>query len=512
MAGQAKGKANMVRIRAHESERRAGSNALSFRMRLTRATKLAGFMARDARLDGRFLTGVLTTGIYCLASCPARKPRPENVRFFDTEADAKAAGFRSCRRCRPDHFLRDHDPDVERMTRLVAAVRAEPFRFSGTADLARAAGVGASKLNALFRGYHHTTPAAFLARARIAYACAALERNGRRSLHVAYDSGFESASAFHENFLRVTALRPTEYRALGTAPAFVLRLPADYRPEYTLRVLGRDPDSPVERVAGRTITRVLRGGDGAPFVLRIRLERARARCELDAAKTRSPDDVRAAYHIALRMLGLQQDPSAFEQRVAKSRRLRPLVNGRAGLRVPLTVDAFEALTWSIVGQQVNLPFAYRLRRTLIELAGAQASDGLRAHPTAAAVAALDYADLTGRQFSRRKAEYVIDTARAIVSGELRVQRVEEETVPALEARLLAVRGLGPWSAQYVLLRGYGFADCVPAGDSGLATALERFFDLGQRPDAVATRRLMEPFAPHRSLATFHLWMSLGATP
>jgi AraC family transcriptional regulator, regulatory protein of adaptative response / DNA-3-methyladenine glycosylase II len=481
-------------------------------MGLTRARKLTAMMARDAGQDGRFLTGVVTTGIYCLASCPARKPKPENVRFFETEADARAAGFRACRRCRPDRFLANHDPEAERLVELAARVRAEPARFAGTAAMAKAGAVGASKLNALFRGHYHTTPAAYLARARVEHACRLLRGDGGRALDAAYAAGFESASAFNENFLRLIALRPTEYRALAGAHAFALRLPTNYRSEYALRVIGRDPTSPTERVAGNAFARVLRGVDGVPLVLRVRFERGRACCDLERDGPIHPDDAYVAHAAALRILGLTQDPAGFEQRVARSRRLRPLVDGRAGLRVPLTPDPFEALAWAIVGQQVNLPFAYKLRRVIIELAGTDVGGGMRAHPTATAVAALDYADLTRRQYSRRKAEYLIDSARSVASGALPLASFVEDSVPTVEQRLLAVRGLGPWSVQYLLMRGFGYADCVPAGDSGLATALERFFALNARPDPPQTRRLMEPFAPHRSLATFHLWMSLGDTP
>src|SRR5690606_19621289 len=101
---------------------------------------------------------------------------------------------------------------------------------------------------------------------------------------------------------------------------------------------------------------------------------------------------------------------------------------------------------------------------------------------------------------------------AVSDGTLDLDDMTTRSAPAIERRLLAVRGLGPWSAQYMLMRGFGFADCVPAGDSGLATALERFFALEERPDATGTRRLMETFSPHRALATFHLWTSLGESP
>ena len=94
-------------------------------------------------------------------------------------------------------------------------------------------------------------------------------------------------------------------------------------------------------------------------------------------------------------------------------------------------------------------------------------------------------------------------------GALPLEEFADGSAVHAEEQLLAVKGIGPWTANFVLMRGAGFADCVPAGDSGLATALGRHHDLDPRPDADGTRTLMEPFAPHRSLATFHLWKSLG---
>lgn len=472
---------------------------------------LEAFLSRDASADGRFLTAVLTTGIYCRPSCPAKKPRPENVRFYETEADARAAGFRPCRRCKPDQFHRQHDADAARLAAVVDAVRADPGRFHDASDIARAVACGASKLNTLFRVHYHTTPAEFLTQARIAATCEGLARNGRNVLDIAYAAGFRSVSAFNVQFRASTGLTPTEYRALGKETRFAVRLPADYRAEYTLRQQGRDPESPVEKVDGRSFVKVLHRA-GPPLIVRVQFDRGFARCEVTSLTSVSGDDMRRAHAVVLRILGLVFDPAGLERRVARNRTLRPLVNGRAGLRMPLMSDPFEALIWGIVGQQVNLPFAYKLRRVIIELAGTDAGNGMRAHPDAHAVAALDYADLTRRQFSRRKAEYVIDTARAIAVGDLDLDALAAGPATAAERRLLEVRGLGPWSAQYMLMRGFGFADCVPAGDSGLATALERFFRLEARPDAVATRRLMEAFAPHRTLATFHFWTSLGDSP
>ncbi len=473
---------------------------------MTRESMLERFYARDAASNGRFLTGELTTGIYCLPSCTARKPLPENVRFFGSEDEARSAGLRPCRRCRPDHFYQQYDPDLHLLATLVADVRRDPAKFADAAALVATSGIGTTKLNALFRRHFHATPASFLARERVAAASRALAA-GATVTEAAFGAGYESLSAFHLNFRRLTGLTPGEYRALGSAPGFTIALPDGFRADGVLRYLGRDPASILERVRGSELAKGLMLADG-PAVLRMRFEADAAVCAVDADRPLCAESMREVHAAAVRMLNLASDPASFERQVERRADLARLIEGRRGLRIPLTATPWECLLWAIVGQQVNLAFAYTLRTVVAELAGQPAGDGLRAHPTPEAVAALDYDELTGRQFSRRKAEYVIDTARLIASGELRIDG-EREMATTLERRMLDVRGLGPWSVNYFLMRGAGFADCIPIGDAGLTAALQRFFDLDHRPGPAETRERMEPFAPYRSLATYHLWSSLG---
>ena len=280
-------------------------------------------------------------------------------------------------------------------------------------------------------------------------------------------------------------------------------LPRNFLPRFPLRYMGRDPESLCERVDGTTIVKALRI-DGQPSLLQLDLLPREARLRVTPARrTRAARD--AATSIALRLLGLPFDPAPFERRIARDPRLAPLVAGRRGLRIPLTANVFEAVVWAIVGQQVNLAFAYKLRRVVVELAGERIGS-LIAHPDPAAVARLDYDDLTRRQFSRRKAEYLIDTARLIADGALDVESMPAQDPAAVQTTLMAVRGFGAWSTNYVMLRGCGFADCVPLGDTGLTSGLQSFFGLDRRPDADETLRRLAPFAPFRSLATFHLWM------
>jgi AraC family transcriptional regulator, regulatory protein of adaptative response / DNA-3-methyladenine glycosylase II len=385
-------------------------------------------------------------------------------------------------------------------------VRRAPARFAGKDDMARLAGVSTARLDTVFRHHFHTTPGAFLTRARIdaAFALLTSERMAVDDIGIAV--GFDAASHFHQQFRQQTGLTPDEYRRLGRSPEFVLRLPDPFDTRYPLRVLARLPANQAEGVAGRTAFKVLALPDG-PVVMRMEIGDDVVRCVLDAPRAISTADARAAHDAALRLLGLRTDPGAFERHVIESGDGR-LVQGRIGLRVPCSANLWEGLVWAVIGQQINLPFASALRRDLIALRGDDAGDGLRAHPTPAAMAELDVSDLRTLRFSGRKAEYLIGLARAVVAGALDLDELDGAHAPAVETRLLALRGFGPWSAQYVLMRSLGFADCVPVGDTALTLALQRYFDLDGRPDAAHTRQLMARFAPWRSLATFHLWQTL----
>jgi AraC family transcriptional regulator of adaptative response / DNA-3-methyladenine glycosylase II len=466
--------------------------------------------ASDRAANGQFLTGVLSTGIYCLPSCNARKPKAENVTFFRTEQEAQEAGLRACRRCKPDAFYRNQDPDREQLQALASRLRKEPHLFAGVPEMAQETQLGQTKLNALFRQHYHTTPAQFLNQARIDAACQLLadpQNSGTSPLEIAYRVGYESLSTFHENFRKQTGMSPNDYRKLGREATFVLALPAGYRTEYPLRAWGRDTQSRIECVRGNHLTKAIHADQAA--LLHIEFQESSVICRVETENSVSPSLLRTAHEVALRLLGYASDPLGFQHKIEGQEQYAPLLGNHTGLRIPLTATVFEALTWAIIGQQINLSFAFSLRRALAELCGTPLTQGFLAHPTPEQVANLEIQDLTKRQFSQRKAEYLLDTARLIVEGDLTLEPFQETPVTQIEKRLLAVRGLGVWSVNYILMRGYGFADCVPLGDTGIRSALRRLFSLEETPTIERVATLMEPFAPYRSLATYHLWMLLG---
>ena len=461
--------------------------------------------ARAGRFDGKFLIGVLTTGIYCLPSCSARQPNPENVQLFKTEDEALAAGLRACKRCRPDLFYRGEHADVALFEALATRVRARPGEHADAAALARACGVSQTKLGDLLRAHAHMTPASWLKREQVRAASRLLLDTEQRVVDVGHAAGFESESAFHRQFLAITRMTPGAYRGLNGATVFMLQLPAGYRAGDVLAYHARDPASPCERVDGSTIFKALAIG-GAPAVLELSLEPGAAWCRIHAGAQLPARAVETVHTVALRMLGLAGDVTAFEARAVRDARMAPLLARRRGLRLPLTPTEFEGLCWAIIGQQINVAFASSLRRELLDLAGTPVR-GMVAHPSAARVAELRPADLTERRFSRSKAEYLIGAAEAVASGRLPAGLAERSAVAA-ERELVSVRGIGTWTARYVLMRGAGFADCAPVGDVALAAALQKLTAAPARPAADEVERLMQPFAPHRSIATFHLWASL----
>jgi DNA-3-methyladenine glycosylase II len=290
-----------------------------------------------------------------------------------------------------------------------------------------------------------------------------------------------------------------------------LPLGAGFRPEYALAYHGRDPLSVSERVTGAVIAKTLLA-DGKACRLEIDLSDVEAskspiaRVRLDQTVL-PPERVVA---IAGRMLGLGSNPDGFEALIA----LRPdrarILGARRGLRIPLTADIWDAVCWAVIGQQINLTFAAALRRAVIERAGLlHADSGMRVHPDPQSVAALEVEDLTALRFSRSKASYLIGVARLVADGALPLDELATMPMAEAEAALVAVRGIGTWTARYIMLRGFGFPDMAPIGDSGLATALQRLHDLPQRPDARMQEASMQAFAPYRSLATAHLWASLA---
>ncbi|MGA9795226.1 MAG: Ada metal-binding domain-containing protein [Rhizomicrobium sp.] len=462
-------------------------------------------LAKTGRYNGKFIIGVLTTGIYCLPSCPARQPKPENVRIFATEDGAKAAGLRACKRCRPDLFYRGEDENIALFEGLIGRVRSAPLEFPDASALAKACGVSQTKLGELFRDHAHLAPASWLRRERVRQGAIALLGSGRKVVDIGFEVGFESESVFHRQFLSLARMTPGAYRALNGASVFLLQLPAGYRTQEILAYHARDPEGKCERSEGNRIWKALHTPDG-PAVLEISFEHDGAWCRIHSGNKMGRESMAFLHGAAVRMLGLNNDVSLFESRMTRQPRTAAMVSRQRGLRLPCIPTNFDGLCWGIIGQQINVKFAGQLRREIIALGGEKIGD-MMVHPSAQRVAQIGASALTKRRYSRSKAEYLMRAAETVAQGKLDIEGLLDNSAVGAEKKLVALHGVGIWTARYVMLRA-GFADAAPVGDSALATALQKLHGRDERPEQAEVHKLMLDFAPHRSLATMHLWTSL----
>jgi DNA-3-methyladenine glycosylase II len=222
------------------------------------------------------------------------------------------------------------------------------------------------------------------------------------------------------------------------------------------------------------------------------------------------EDIKGLRQLLTKMFYIDFDIDTF-YRHSLDRVMVELTRRYVGFRPILTPDIFESAAWAIIGQQVNLQFAYRLKSRVVEYVNRSFILRGRRYfvfPTAAEIADIDYDTLRSMQFSGRKAEYLLDFAWMVAGGELELESLPDIDYEAAQDKLLAIRGIGPWSANYILMRGAGHRDAFPVGDSGINNAVRVLYHLKEQPKQEYLIELSQCWRPYRSLATFYLWKSL----
>ena len=285
-----------------------------------------------------------------------------------------------------------------------------------------------------------------------------------------------------------------------------IALPAGYRLADVLAFHGRDAEGLSEQVTPERIRKGVMIA-GVPVLLDVRFDQTKAACTVHADGKLSAHGKQLVDDALLNILALRIDPAPFLKAVREDALLGPLAKRQPGLRIVQSATIFEALTWAIIGQQINLTFAIALRRTFIAQAGRAHSSGLWCYPEAGDVARLAPEELTSRKFSRSKAETLLRLAALVDTGALTLER--DGDLDATCAALLAVKGIGPWTVNYALLRGYGYADCSLHGDVAIRAALQHLLGEDSKPDMARTEALLAHYKPHRTMAAAHLWASLA---
>lgn len=476
--------------------------------------------SRDRRFDGVFYTGVLTTGIYCRPSCPAITPQKRNVTFHRTAAAAQAAGFRACRRCLPDATPGSPDWDVAadvagRAMRLISDGVVER---EGVDGLAGRVGYTTRHLNRLLTTELGAGPLA-LARAKRAHTARILiETTPMAFADVAFASGFASVRQFNDTVRAVYATTPSGLRGKArcgpTAPGQLeVRLP--------LRAPFAGPDL-VTFLAAHQVPGVEASGEGwYERTLRLPHGNGRARltipesssttgtvfaqCRLELADLR---DLGSAVERCRRLLDADCDPVAVDDALSDDPRLAPSVRQRPGLRLPGSVDGDEIAVRAVIGQQISLAGAVTLGARLVERYGerlpSSASYGAvdRLWPRTEVLAEVDPEQLP---MPRARGRALVALCAALAAGDIALDRSAERD--HVREQLLALPGIGPWTADYVAMRALGDPDVFLPTDIGVKRAL-----VARGEPFAQAAAMSERWRPWRSYALMHLWASLDLRP
>ncbi len=468
--------------------------------------------SRDARFDGWFITAVRTTGIYCRPSCPTPvRPKRENVQFYPTAAAAQLAGYRACKRCRPDASPGSPEWNVRgdlvgRAMRLIADGTVDR---DGVAGLARRLAVSERHLHRLLLSELGAGPLAIARAQRAQTARVLIETTDLPFTQVAFAAGFESIRQFNDTVREVFALTPTALRTAGRRRADIadgvltLRLP--YRPPLDWQALAgwlRTRALPgVAEVNGRVYRRTLRLPRGAGVVALEPVD-THIQCTL---RLESMADLTSAVRQCRRLLDLDADPLSVVEVLSKDRRLSSIVKKRPGLRAPGAVDGTELAIQAVLGQQVSLAAARTLSSRLVTAHGdvIKIADPTLTHlfPHAASIADADLARL-GVPATRRATLRAV--ARAVADGTLALDPGADRT--ETYHQLVQLPGIGEWTAGYIVMRALGDPDTFLPSDLGIKKAVARL-GIGSNARAISDHAVA--WRPWRSYATHQLWATLS---
>ncbi|MEO7244517.1 MAG: AlkA N-terminal domain-containing protein [Rubrivivax sp.] len=469
--------------------------------------------ARDARFDGRLFVGVTSTGVYCRPVCRVRTPRQENCRFFGSAAQAEAAAFRPCLKCRPEIA-----PGLSAMDSSAAladaAARAiehsvhagEPLTLPA---LAARLGVTDRHLRRIFQAAHGVAPRDYIATQRLLLAKQLLTDTSAPVTEVALASGFESLRRFNAAFAERYRMNPTRLRRERAGPPAEATLRLAYRPPYdaaaVLHFFDRRALAGVEQVDGGTLRRTLAVSlQGRSLAGWITLRFVPARCEvhLQTAPSLAPALGQVLQRVR-QALDLDADPARIDPLMA----LRWPAAAGEGTRLPGAFDPFETAVRVVLGQQVSVRAASTLAQRLVQALGQPLDTPFPAlthlFPDAPTLAAADPETIGRLGIVRQRVRALQALAGAVAEGRIVLHR-GAPLATTLDA-LRALPGIGEWTTQMIALRVLAWPDAFPATDIGVLNAL------GTR-DSGHALAAVEPLRPWRAYAVMRLWQHLETPP
>ncbi|XKK64365.1 helix-turn-helix domain-containing protein [Streptomyces sp. ARC32] len=465
--------------------------------------------SKDARFDGWFFTAVLTTGIYCRPSCPVVPPKPGNMTFYPSAAACQQAGFRACKRCRPD--TSPGSPEWNRRADLTA--RAMRLIADGVVDregvpgLAARLGYSTRQIERQLLAELGAGPLALARAQRAQTARLLIETTPLPMADIAFAAGFSSIRAFNDTVREVYALAPSELRTRAPRSRPAAAVPGTLSLRLPFRT-PLNPDNLFGHLAATAVPGVEEWRDGAyrrtlrlPYghgIVALTPKPDHIACRLTLT---DPRDLTVAISRCRRLLDLDADPVAIDDQLRADPLLAPLVDKAPGRRVPRTVDEAEFAVRAVLGQQVSTAAARTHAARLVTAHGDPVDDpeGGLTHlfPSTEALAAVDPETLAMPR--TRRATFTTLVAH-LADGS--VNPGVESDWAETRARLLDLPGFGPWTADVIAMRALGDPDAFLPTDLGIRRAAAEL-GLPSTPAALTARAAA--WRPWRAYAVQYLW-------
>ena len=473
-------------------------------------------LARDARFDGQFYVGVITTGIYCRPICPAVAPKSENVRFFPSAAAASEAGLRPCLRCRPEcapgtPAWSGTSTTVRRGLRLISNGALDD---GDVEELSDRLGVSSRHLHRLFTQHLGASPLAVAHTQRLHFAKRLIDETCLPMTRVAAAAGYGSVRRFNDTFKTVYGRAPRELRrhadkAANASHAATLTVRLPYRRPFhwpaLLEFFAARATPGVETVSGNVYRRTVSRND-AHGIVEVRPDAREGYLSL-ALRGIDTNALFATVQTAREVFDLDAPISEINATLNKEPMLKKVLRANPGVRVPGTWDGFELTVRAILGQQISVKAATTLAGRIAQRYGQQLqtlnddddTDLTRIFPSAEQLRRARFPDIG---LVKSRAATIREVAAAVVAGDLcfdSAQNPEEFC-----NQLKKIKGIGDWTAQYVAMRALKNPDAFPDSDLGLIKAIEY-------PDRITPKELIERaecWRPWRAYAAMALWRSL----
>lgn len=458
--------------------------------------------ARDVRFDGRFFVGVTTTSIYCRPICPVKLPLVRNVTFFQTAAAAAEAGFRPCLRCRPESSpgtpaWMGTSTTVKRALRLISEGALDE---SSIDELSDRLGVTARHLSRLFAQHLGASPLAVAQTRRLHFAKKLLDETDLNMTDIALSSGYKSVRRFNDHIKQVYGRPPSVLRRRAGTPtekgAFTLKLgyrqPFDFKSLLAFLAVRAIPG--VESVTESSYSRSI-ALDGHVSRLIVREHPTEPALLISVAA----EDARHLFQITNRVKNLfdvDADPTEVNGVLSRDPALAMLIRQQPGQRLPGCWSPFEIAVRAIVGQQVSVKGATTVMGRIAAQYGDASAQGL-CFPRSASLALLDTTTLSMPQ---KRAQAIKDMSAAVASGDIRFDA--DVSTASLVEQLTAIKGIGPWTAQYISMRALNDPDAFLDGDLVLLKVAKAYLGIGSRAELLDRA---EQWRPWRAYAGMHLW-------